>query len=92
MAELVSVALLQALRDVFIAERQAEHDSKIDRRLGSGLLAELNEDVDEAVAVGFLQGGGIYIKGGSQVLSDRLVDRIRVIWMSACRSLLVLPI
>ena len=26
---------------------------------------------------GFLQGGGIYIKGGSQVLSDRLVDRIR---------------
>ena len=26
---------------------------------------------------GFLQGGGNYIKGGSQVLSDRLVDRIR---------------
>ena len=26
---------------------------------------------------GFLQGGGIYIKGGSQVLSDRLVDHIR---------------
>ncbi|MGI9228097.1 MAG: phytoene desaturase family protein [Gammaproteobacteria bacterium] len=26
---------------------------------------------------GFLQGGGVYIKGGSQVLSDRLVDRIR---------------
>ncbi len=31
-----------------------------------------------AVAQGaFLQGGGNYIKGGSQVLSDRLVDRIR---------------
>ena len=26
---------------------------------------------------GFFQGGGNYIKGGSQVLSDRLVDRIR---------------
>lgn len=26
---------------------------------------------------GFLQGGGNYIKGGSQVLSDRFVDRIR---------------
>ncbi|MDH3599358.1 MAG: NAD(P)/FAD-dependent oxidoreductase [Candidatus Tectomicrobia bacterium] len=26
---------------------------------------------------GFLQSGGIYIKGGSHVLSDRLVDRIR---------------
>jgi phytoene dehydrogenase-like protein len=26
---------------------------------------------------GFFQGGGIYIKGGSKVLSDRLVDRIR---------------
>ncbi len=26
---------------------------------------------------GFLKGGGVYIKGGSQVLSDRLVDRIR---------------
>ena len=26
---------------------------------------------------GFLQGGGNYIKGGSQVLSDQLVDRIR---------------
>jgi all-trans-retinol 13,14-reductase len=26
---------------------------------------------------GFVQGGGIFIKGGSQVLSDRLVDRIR---------------
>ena len=31
-----------------------------------------------AIAQGaFLQGGGNYIKGGSQVLSDRLVDRIR---------------
>ncbi len=26
---------------------------------------------------GFIQGGGNYIKGGSQVLSDKLVDRIR---------------
>lgn len=43
-----------------------------------------SDDPDEmwwlfyALAQGlYLQGGGTYIKGGSQVLSDRLVDRIR---------------
>jgi phytoene dehydrogenase-like protein len=70
-----------SLSDVF--ERFFGHDEAIKFAL-AGNLPYFTDDPDEVwwlayvfVQGGYLQGGGYYIKGGSQSLSDRLAEIIR---------------